>query len=434
MLTVAVAAALGAGVVVGAGTAYLLTRLNEHTRLTQQISNFDRAYGRTEFSSPRASAFRKKTVSFSSTTTSGSYKTAPEYDTDSSKANDTDYFSPDEDDDEFFDLSPEEEEGVNSYGENGKIESGQLSSLLDEEDHLYQLFKQVDQVIDGTGDEQTQAYNLLKNEENEYADNPEFLWRVAKATRNMAAIQEKLGNEKDKETLICDAFGYAAKALDLDKENAEIHKWYAILAGARGEFLGIRERVKSGTIFKKHIDRALQLKAKDSTLHHLLGRFCYEVSQLSWLEKRAATALFGEVPSSTYEEALHHFTAAEMLRPSGWKENRLFVAKCHIQLNNYSTAASWLERAAVAPIITPDFATLLKMPDFCGSFKCLYKFDRRHGITNKRVAGESADVVSVQPFKEELKQLIRDNNILKYEMYNDEIVQKEVLELQDKYS
>ncbi|XP_042238883.1 regulator of microtubule dynamics protein 1-like isoform X1 [Homarus americanus] len=381
---VAVAAALGAGVVVGAGTAYLLTRLNEHTRLTQQISSlhatilevkkdiasletglthkdipwdaedFDRAYGRTEFSSPRASAFRKKTVSFSSTTTSGSYKTAPEYDTDSSKANDTDYFSPDEDDDEFFDLSPEEEEGVNSYGENGKIESGQLSSLLDEEDHLYQLFKQVDQVIDGTGDEQTQAYNLLKNEENEYADNPEFLWRVAKATRNMAAIQEKLGNEKDKETLICDAFGYAAKALDLDKENAEIHKWYAILAGARGEFLGIRERVKSGTIFKKHIDRALQLKAKDSTLHHLLGRFCYEVSQLSWLEKRAATALFGEVPSSTYEEALHHFTAAEMLRPSGWKENRLFVAKCHIQLNNYSTAASWLERAAVAPIITPD--------------------------------------------------------------------------------
>lgn len=32
-------AALGAGVVVGAGTAYLLTRINEHTHLTQQISS-----------------------------------------------------------------------------------------------------------------------------------------------------------------------------------------------------------------------------------------------------------------------------------------------------------------------------------------------------------------------------------------------------------
>lgn len=59
-----------------------------------------------EVSATRSSPFRKKTVSFSSTT-SGSYKTAREYDSDN-RATDTDYFSPDEDDDEFFDLSPED--------------------------------------------------------------------------------------------------------------------------------------------------------------------------------------------------------------------------------------------------------------------------------------------------------------------------------------
>ncbi|KAK7076821.1 hypothetical protein SK128_016775, partial [Halocaridina rubra] len=36
---VAVAAALGAGVLMGAGTAYLFTRIHEHTHLTQQISS-----------------------------------------------------------------------------------------------------------------------------------------------------------------------------------------------------------------------------------------------------------------------------------------------------------------------------------------------------------------------------------------------------------
>ncbi|KAK8721339.1 hypothetical protein OTU49_012830 [Cherax quadricarinatus] len=207
---------------------------------------------------------------------------------------------------------------------------------------------------DGTGDEQRQAFNLLKCEELKYTKNAEFLWRLAKSTKNMAAIEEKLGNEKVKESLIFDAYRHAAQALDLDKNNAEIHKWYAILAGARGEFLGITERVKSGNIFKKHIDHALELKPKDSTLHHLLGRFCFEVSQLSWLERRAATTLFGEVPSATYEEALLHFLAAEELRPSGWKENLLFIAKCHIQMNNYSAASNWLERASRVLVVTPE--------------------------------------------------------------------------------
>lgn len=39
ILKVAVATALGAGVVVGAGLAYVINRVNEHTHLTQQISS-----------------------------------------------------------------------------------------------------------------------------------------------------------------------------------------------------------------------------------------------------------------------------------------------------------------------------------------------------------------------------------------------------------
>lgn len=76
---------------------------------------------------------------------------------------------------------------------------------------------------------------------------------------------------------IFSAYDYAAKALELDDENANVHKWYGILAGAKGEFLSIKERIQNGKLFKLHIDKALQLKPKDATLHHLLGRFCYEV-------------------------------------------------------------------------------------------------------------------------------------------------------------
>lgn len=67
-----------------------------------------------------------------------------------------------------------------------------------------------------------------------------------------------------------------------------------------------------------------------------------------------AAALFAEVPSSTFEEALEHFMAAEKLRPSGWKENRLFIAKCYILMSDFSLASAWLEQAASAPSVTPD--------------------------------------------------------------------------------
>ncbi|XP_042217412.1 uncharacterized protein LOC121863017 [Homarus americanus] len=62
------------------------------------------------------------------------------------------------------------------------------------------------------------------------------------------------------------------------------------------------------------------------------------------------------------------------------------------------------------------FAILLNVPDFRGSFGWLYKFYKRHGINTKRVAGEiaPADVATVQ----QLQQLMRDNDIQKYEIYN----------------
>ena len=60
-----------------------------------------------------SSSERKKSVSFCSNTSTGTYKTAKDgYSSDSSatKSNyDTDYFSPDEDD-EFFDLSPSDDD------------------------------------------------------------------------------------------------------------------------------------------------------------------------------------------------------------------------------------------------------------------------------------------------------------------------------------
>lgn len=47
-------------------------------------------------------------------------------------------------------------------------------------------------------------------------------------------------------------------------------------------------------------------------------------------------------------------TQAERLKPEGWKENRLFLAKCYVGLGEYGAAVGWLDRADAIPMAMPD--------------------------------------------------------------------------------
>lgn len=70
--------------------------------------------------------------------------------------------------------------------------------------------------------------------------------------------------------------------------------------------------------------------------------------------RKVGQAIYGDIPTSTFEEALRYFQAAENLRPDGWKENRLFVAKCYQQLGDMEQCIQWLQQAREVSIITPD--------------------------------------------------------------------------------
>lgn len=54
---------------------------------------------------------------------------------------------------------------VIAFGKDEDTEIEHLSDLSVEEAHLCHLLEQVDILSDGSGDDQTQAYNLLKSEE-----------------------------------------------------------------------------------------------------------------------------------------------------------------------------------------------------------------------------------------------------------------------------
>lgn len=146
------------------------------------------------------------------------------------------------------------------------------------------VLREVDLKLDGYDlDELNDCLDKLENLCIEFPENPHLLWRIGRA-------YYKLSEKTDDEELIKD---YTTKgveacnsALKLKPELAEVHKYLAILIGSRSDYQPMKERILDGHLFKKHVDEAIKLNPQDPHLHHMLGRFAYEISELKWWVER----------------------------------------------------------------------------------------------------------------------------------------------------
>ncbi|CAG7833903.1 unnamed protein product [Allacma fusca] len=228
----------------------------------------------------------------------------------------------------------------------GSMIAKSVGTGTDEAENVELFFANIDELLDGSTADQHDAYGKLKSTGDKLKNVSDFWWRMAKATHIEAQMAEQRQDKDCQKGLLISAVACAEKAVKLNENSAESHKWLAITSGSRGEFLKINDRIQSGFIFKEHVDRALALNPLDSSLHHLLGRFCYEVSQLTWVERRMASTLFSNPPTSTVQEALHHFLEAEKLGDKPLIENRMYVARCYISTGDNPKAAFWLKSAS----------------------------------------------------------------------------------------
>ncbi|KAL7388521.1 hypothetical protein ABVT39_015523 [Epinephelus coioides] len=225
-----------------------------------------------------------------------------------------------------------------------EVPSGELALLLAQSDILH------------TGDASLKAegFRLLLDSRAEYGDSREFLWRLARAYSD---VYESTEDKQEKKTYAQQGREEAELALKKNGLNAECHKWFAVLTGLTSKHESMHSKLKSSHILKEHLDRAIALRDDDPMCFYLLGRWCYEVATLDWLEKKAAAALYQSPPTSTLHDALENFLKAEELSPGFSKVVRLYIAQCHKELGNISEATNWTELALKMPTNSNDDET-----------------------------------------------------------------------------
>ncbi|XP_069545986.1 regulator of microtubule dynamics protein 2 [Brachyistius frenatus] len=245
--------------------------------------------------------------------------------------------------------------------EEAESEGGYITALTDSEDEepcdaeqrdeeqpeqpadkLSVILERIDCLHQGSESDKRESLDILLEQREEFGQNSPFLWRLIRAYCDVHDISSTL---EEKKTHAESGKKVGEEAVSLNPTCAESHQWYAIMCGIMAEYDTVQNKIKNGYIFKDHLDKAIELKPQDPMSYYLLGRWCYAVAQLSWIERKVAATLFGEPPSATVEDALNNFLKVEEIHPAYSKLNYVFLAKCYKDLGQRENARKMCEAA-----------------------------------------------------------------------------------------
>lgn len=130
---------------------------------------------------------------------------------------------------------------------------------------------------------------------------------------------------------------FAFEALKVEPENAVANYAMADAWARIGSISGAKEKVAAFSETKKYADLAIKYKPDYAEVYHLLGKWNYDLSNLSGIEKAAAKVLFGGVPPGTIQDAITSYEKCNQLKVS-IIQNYLDLAIAY-QHNNQETQA-----------------------------------------------------------------------------------------------
>jgi tetratricopeptide (TPR) repeat protein len=199
-------------------------------------------------------------------------------------------------------------------------------------------FEQWDNSVDNHTSDKEQLYEIIKS------INAKALCRLAVCELVLSYASIKVNDDKNEKQYVLEALQHTKMALELDPNSFECMKWFCASAGKATHLVSSNERIRLGILIKVCSDKAFALEPNDSMLYFITGRWCYEISGLSAVERNYASVFFNTTLKSSYSDALVALKRADELKPK-WKINYLWIAKVLIAQKNYCEASVKIKEA-----------------------------------------------------------------------------------------
>ncbi|KOB65910.1 Regulator of microtubule dynamics protein 1, partial [Operophtera brumata] len=169
-------------------------------------------------------------------------------------------------------------------------------------------------------------------------ENMEIQWRLVRALYNMSKDTKYERNHRKK--FVYQAYEIVTKLITCHAQHNVVQKWYALILDTKSSYEGIKERIQQLE------NLAVTLNPDDATSLHMLGEWCYQITEMPWHQRKIAEVLFASPPRSTYEDALEYFLKAEAAEPRFYSMNLLRIGNCYLKMERDDQAKYYLKLAA----------------------------------------------------------------------------------------
>jgi len=138
------------------------------------------------------------------------------------------------------------------------------------------------------------------------------------------------------------ALALGRTALSIDSTHAWAHLVTALAAGRLTLHVKRGTRIEYSRLVKRHADRAIALDSTLAPAYHLRGRWHREVADINVFKKALAKAIYGGLPSASFDRSIHDFKRAIALESKPY--NHLELAKTYLEVGRDSSARAHLNR------------------------------------------------------------------------------------------
>lgn len=145
--------------------------------------------------------------------------------------------------------------------------------------------------------------NALKAYEQILEQHPGRLEALWKASFLYSRVGHRMEEEDDRKEYYNKARTMAERALQIDSTDTQVHFAMAVAMGRMALVSGPRDRVAASKLIKKHVDRSLEADSTNAGAWHVLGVWHLKVANLNFVERLAASALYGGIPRDASNES-----------------------------------------------------------------------------------------------------------------------------------
>ena len=164
------------------------------------------------------------------------------------------------------------------------------------------------------------------------------LWKCSELCSRIGARQ----TDKDKmRPYFFAAKNYATAALGVNQNSSEANCAMAFALGRISRVSTTRERIIRAKDVKHFAENAIRLDPSNFRAYHILGRWNYDVSDLSMAERSFARVFYGKLPNASLEEAISDFEKSRTLYP-GFILNYYELARSYHRLGQDKKAIAYL--------------------------------------------------------------------------------------------